>query len=214
MGLPIKHWLTGAVLYEHDGDNLREAVETAVAKGICLDGASLNGASLNYARLVGASLVGASLSRASLVGASLDGANLVGASLDGANLVGASLDCANLDGASLVGASLVGANLDGARLYRANLDGASLVGARLDGEILKIPPVSISNLRWFVLITPEYMRIGCKRYSHEEWAAFSDAEISAMDNDAAAFWSAWKAPLMAMCDAHRAEHYKAMKGKQ
>ncbi len=174
MGLPIKHWLTGAVLYEHDGDNLREAVETAVAKGICLDGASLNGASLNYARLVGASLVGASLSRA----------------------------------------SLVGANLDGARLYRANLDGASLVGARLDGEILKIPPVSISNLRWFVLITPEYMRIGCKRYSHEEWAAFSDAEISAMDNDAAAFWSAWKAPLMAMCDAHRAEHYKAMKGKQ
>lgn len=56
--------------------------------------------------------------------------------------------------------------------------------------------------------------VGCQRHTHDQWAAFSDAEISDMDNDAAAFWSTWKAPLLAMCDTHRAEHFKALEGKQ
>ena len=77
--IQIKHWATGAVLFEHAGDGLRAAVETAVA-----DGGSLDGASLDGANLIRASLNGASLDGASLDGASLNGASLNGASLDGA----------------------------------------------------------------------------------------------------------------------------------
>ena len=104
--IQIKHWATGAVLFEHAGDGLRAAVETAVADGGSLDGASLDGANLI---------------RASLNGASLDGASLDGASLDDASLNGASLN-----GASLNGASLNGASLDGAR-------GIIDAGQRTDG---------------------------------------------------------------------------------
>ena len=56
--IQIKHWATGAVLFEHAGDGLRAAVETAVADGGSLDGASLDGANLIRASLNGASLDG------------------------------------------------------------------------------------------------------------------------------------------------------------
>ena len=93
----IKNRFTGAILFEHEADSLREAVEMAVKSGASLAGARLDGASL--------------------AGASLDGASLDGASLDGANLAGA-----RLDGARLAGASLAGARLDGARLDKTILD--------------------------------------------------------------------------------------------
>ena len=76
---------------------------------------------------------------------------------------------------------------------------------RLQGETLLIAPVLINNLKWPVLITHGYMRIGCKRYSHEEWAAFDDDCINQMHEAAFEFWSTFKEPLMAMCAKHRAE---------
>jgi len=143
MIITIRHYITGAVLYETDVDDTRiratrRALERASLYGASLDGARLDGARLDGASLDGARLDGASLDGARLDGASLDGARLDGASLDGASLVGASLDGASLygarlDGASLDGASLVGASLDGASLVGASLDGARLDGASLDG---------------------------------------------------------------------------------
>ena len=129
--------------------------------------------------------------------ANLRGANLYGANLDGANLRGANLGCANLRGANLRGA-----NLDGANLRGANLDGANLYGASLDGEKITKQPLSVANLRYWCLISDSYMRLGCKRFTHDEWAAFSDVQISAMDAGALEFWQRWKAPLLAMCKAH------------
>ena len=127
----------------------------------------------------------------------LDGAKLIGANLVGANLYGASLVGANLDGASLVAANLTDALLDGAKL-----DGASLVGANLDGEILNKAPISLLNLHWPVLITSQYMRIGCQRHTHKEWGAFTDREIKSMAPGAISFWRKRKAPLLAICHAN------------
>jgi len=107
----------------------------------------------------------------------------------------ANLARANLDGANLAGANLAGAYLDGANLARANLD----------GETLTRSPISILNLRWPVLITEGFMRIGCKRYTHAEWRGFDEAAIRAMDSNAFDFWATWRAPLLAMCEKHAAQ---------
>ena len=125
----------------------------------------------------------------------LESAVRAGTNLYGANLYGANLDGANLDGA----------NLDGADLRGANLDGADLDGANLYGEILKRTPLTVTGLRWFVLITGGFLRIGCQRHSHADWANFSDEQIAQMDSHASAFWTTWKAPLLSMCAAHAAQ---------
>ena len=104
---------------------------------------------------------------------------------------------ANLDGANLDGAYLRGAYLRG-----ANLDGAYLRGAYLDGEKLTKSPLVITGLRYWCLISDGYMRLGCKRFTHEEWAEFSDDEIEKMDSCALEFWKQWKESLLAMCKAH------------
>ena len=132
----------------------------------------------------------------------VDAENLRGANLRVANLYGANLTWADLTGANLYGANLYGADLYGADLYGADLYGAYLRGANIDGEVLIHNPLVVSGLRYWCLITDHFMRLGCKRYRHAEWAAFTAAEIAEMDADALAFWQQWKAPLLAMCAAH------------
>jgi hypothetical protein len=118
-----------------------------------------------------------------------------------ANLAGANLARAYLAGAYLAGANLAGANLAGANLAGANLAGANLAGAKLTKA-----PLSLINLEWPVLITSQFMQIGCQRHSHADWAAFADDGvdgIAAMAPTALAFWRKWKAPLLALCAQHR-----------
>ncbi len=103
------------------------------------------------------------------------------------------------------GAYLTGADLAGADLAGAYLTGADLGGANLDGETLTSTPISITNLHWPVLITQGYMRIGCKRFTHSEWADFDNAQIAEMDDRALVLWNKWKVSLLAMCDAIRGE---------
>ena len=173
--------------YESEENSLKITLQAAVKSGANLDGANLYGANLR--------------------GASLDGANLRGANLDGANLYGANLYGANLYGVNLYGADLCGANLDGVNLYGAslrgaNLRGADLRGANLDGEKLTKTPLQLNNLKWFVLISDKYLRIGCQRFTIEEWKNFDDETIVKMDFAALKFWRKWKASIIALCDAH------------
>ena len=197
--IAIKHRYTDTTLCEFDVETVKQATEKGKAN---LYGADLRGADLRGADLSGADLYGANLYGAYLSGANLDGANLYGADLRGAYL-----DGANLDGANLFGAYLSGANLDGANLRCVNLDGANLYGAYLsgadlDGEKLTKSPLVITGLRYWCLISDGYMRLGCKRFTHEEWAEFSDDEIEKMDSCALEFWKQWKESLLAMCKAH------------
>ena len=172
MKIQITALFSGSVLFEHEAERNTVALT-----------------------LVAAVKAGANLDGANLYGANLDGASLVGAKLVGANLVGAGLVGANLTDARLDAANLTDALLDGAKL-----DGASLVGANLDGEILNKAPITLLNLHWPVMITSQYMRIGCQRHTHKEWGAFTNIEIKSMAPGAISFWRKWKAPLLALCD--------------
>ena len=131
-----------------------------------------------------------------------NGADLDGANLRSANLRGADLSGADLDGANFYGANLYGANLRGADLRGANLRGADLYGANLDGEKLTKTPLQLNNLKWLVLISDKHLRIGCQRFTIEEWKNFDDAAIAEMNFEALKFWRKWKAPIIALCDAH------------
>ena len=102
-------------------------------------------------------------------------------------------------------ANLYGANLYGANLYGANLRGADLHDANLDGEKISKTPLSVVGLRYWCLISDGYMRLGCKRFTHQEWADFDDEQISKMDDGALKFWQQWKSPLLAMCKSHAGE---------
>ena len=66
--MKILHRWTNACLWEGEAETIKEAVEKAVAAGVCLDGASLVGARLDGARLDGASLVGARLAHVMCLG--------------------------------------------------------------------------------------------------------------------------------------------------
>ena len=89
--IEIKHWITGAVLFEleKEGNTIKKTVEQAVKEKAYLGGADLRGADLGGADLGGADLGGAYLGGAYLRGADLGGAYLGGAYLGGAYLGGA-----------------------------------------------------------------------------------------------------------------------------
>ena len=174
--MEIKHRFTQATLCSFEVATIRETAEQGKSN---LRGADLYGADLR--------------------GANLRGADLYGADLRGANLYGADLRGADLREANLYGANLYGANLDG-----ADLRGANLYGANLDGEKIEKSPLLVVSLTYWCLISDNYMRLGCKRFTHAEWAEFDDKQIAAMDRHALEFWTQWKAPLLAMCAAHKA----------
>ena len=191
--IAIKHRYTQATLCEFDVETVKHAAEKGRAD---LSEANLYGADLRGANLYGADLYGADLSEADLREADLREANLYEANLYGADLRGANLREANLYGADLRGADLYGADL-----YRANL-----YGAKIDGEVVSKNPIHITcGLHYTALITDNYMRLGCKRYTHAEWSEFSDDQIAQMEKDALEFWKQWKEPLLAMCAAHAAK---------
>jgi hypothetical protein len=125
--IEIKHWATGAVLFEFEKENntLKDTLVKAVARD-----ANLWGADLRDANLWGADLRDANLRGANLWGADLRGANLRDANLRDANLWGADLRDANLRDANLRGADLRDADLRGADLRDADLWDADLRGAK------------------------------------------------------------------------------------
>ena len=186
--IEIKHRFTYAVLFSF------EATDEQHSSGLAMRHA------LEAAVEARANLAGANLAGANLAGANLAGANLGGANLDGANLDRANLDGAYLDRAYLARANLAGANLDGANLDGANLAGANLAGAKIqEGVELKLTPVQLLGLKWPVLIFDAHMKIGCQFHPLEDWQAFDDATIAAMDGrDALRFWRAHKDTLLGL----------------
>jgi len=115
----------------------------------------------------------------------------------------ANLSGANLSGAYLSGANLSDAYLSYANLSSANLRGANLSGANLSDEILIKTPISILNLTWDILITTQYLAIGCQRHTHEVWEKFTDKEIAKMERRASEFWKVNKSWILGECKAHR-----------
>ena len=204
MKLSILSSFNASILFEYEAEknNLKITLQAALKNGANLRGANLYSANLEGVDLRGANLEGVNLYGANLRGANLRGANLYSANLEGVDLRGANLYGANLYGANLRGANLRGADLEGANLEGVDLRGANLYGADLEGEKLTKTPLQLNNLKWPVLISDKYLRIGCQRFTIEEWKNFDDATIVKMDFAALKFWRKWKAPIIALCDAH------------
>ena len=193
----VNRWDSENVLFEGEAETLKDLLVKAASEGADLTDAYLRGADLTGVNLEGADLTDAYLRGADLTDAYLRGADLTDADLTDADLTGAYLRGADLRGAYLTDADLTGAYLEG-----ADLTGAYLEGAKIDGEEITKEPLMIQGLYYWVLITESYMRIGCKRYTHQEWSEFKDPTIAAMDSKALDFWNEWKAPLMTMCEKH------------
>jgi pentapeptide repeat protein len=143
--IEIKRWTDGKVLYTaENAQDVRTAVEEAVAAGVSLNDAELNGAKLNYAELNDAELNGAELNYAKLNYAKLNGAELNGAELNDAELNGAKLNYAELNYAELNYAELNGAELNGAASHWRH----PLWPARQDFfSILDHAPAEVAALR-------------------------------------------------------------------
>ena len=87
------------------------------------------------------------------------------------------------------GADLASANLAGADLASANL-------ARANGINGWIKCIQIDT--YAITYTADIMQIGCQRHPIADWAAFSYAQIRAMDGTKAlAWWSKYKAWIFA-----------------
>lgn len=179
------------VLYSSEAPSLRLAAEEAVAKGISLRCAELSRADLSVAALRNGQLAGARCWRASLAWASCEGANLFDVDFTGADLTGIRLEGAILGGMH-----------SAQSLTTANLSSADFKGAFLDGEILVRAPLTLAGLLWPVVISDAFMRIGCQRHSHADWASMPAAGIRGMHRNAPKFWKEWQKPLLQMCEAH------------
>lgn len=159
---------------------------------------------LKNADLQIADLHGVNLRTANLAGADLSKADLAGTDLSMADLRDTNFDGADLYGTKFCGAKLEGAKFDGQHIVDAQRFAARLIGAYIDNEHLLRQPIFIHGLLWPVLITDNFMRIGCQRWEHQEWRDFSDRDIHDMDTiNAVKFWSRYKKFLLDLCREHK-----------
>jgi uncharacterized protein YjbI with pentapeptide repeats len=151
--IEIKHWISGAVLFEYDKEEntIRDTVLEAIRQGADLSSADLRSANLRYANLRSADLSSAdlrsaNLSSANLSSADLRSANLRSADLRYANLRSADLSSADLRSADLRYANLRSADLRSANLRSADLSSADLRSANLSSADLRSADLSSANL--------------------------------------------------------------------
>ena len=89
----------------------------------------------------------------------------------------------------------------GADLREANLCGADLRGADYNGEKLDKKPIQLSGLKYYILITKEYIKIECELHKVSEWKKFTNKEILAMDGKEGLIW--WKKYKKFILDANK-----------
>lgn len=175
----IKHRHTGAVLYAHECESIRECVEIAVQESV-----DLSCADLARAFLADASLAGARLQYANLDHASINRASLNGADLTYATLIYVDAICANLCNALITFADLSASRFDGARLRSADLRDARLTGVNVNcADFARTDLIDgghdFRGYRFWVWRddnTPVY-RAGCHEWRDpEEWRRHYDSD--------------------------------------
>ena len=172
----IRHIDGRTILFTGKFRTVKEALETAAAKGIALGGADLRRANLVNAQLDDISLRGACLAGANLMGANLSegdftAADFTGAGLQNACFAASILDGCDFDGAQFGATDIAGASLRGCRFTTLSAfslgfrDAAVLEDCRFDdlsGPVCPFsrPPVVIHGLDYPVIIMDRHMKIG------------------------------------------------------
>jgi uncharacterized protein YjbI with pentapeptide repeats len=115
----------GALLFEHEAVDLKDAVEMAIRKEISLRFSNLRRSDLRNSNLEDSNLRNSDLSHSDLGGANLSGSDLRNSNLSFSDLNGSDLRGANLSGNDLSGANLRDAKLEGCKnlpsIYRTSL---------------------------------------------------------------------------------------------
>ena len=116
------------------------------------------------------------------------------------NLSCANLSCANLSRANLSGAYLSGADLSDANLSCADLSGADLSGANLSETTLpsnyKIARLDFGG--WSICVYADKTSIGCQTHDNAKWLKADPRWISALDENATAWWKRHGAAVQAV----------------
>ena len=161
--IEIKNRFTGDIIFSHECDD-----NTIL---ITLLEAIKNNANLWNANLSNADLRNADLSYADLWNADLWNANLIVANLENADLRNANLENAYLVDANLSYADLSYADLWNADLWNANIRNANLSHAKgIDTAYMPI------YCKYSLAIKGDYIRIGCKEKTVEEWDKWFESE--------------------------------------
>jgi hypothetical protein len=223
MLIEIKRWDNRKVIFAHDCENnsVKKTLELALKTNnnlrfADLSRADLSRADLSRADLSNADLRGVDLSRADLSRADLSRADLSNADLRGADLSRVDLSRADLSRADLSNADLRGADLRDANLRIANLSFANLSFANLSFANLSSANLSNADLRdaignmrqvfsmqlatYKIVFTKEKLFFDFKSYRIEEWCNFSDAEISAMEDNTRAWYQKWRDIIVAVIE--------------
>ena len=180
MKIEIKHRFTGAVIFEHNIENNSVAL---TVKAAIEANADFRNADLSNTNLRNADLSNTNLRNADLSDADFRNADFRNADLSNADFRNANLSDADFRNADLSNADFRNANLSDADLSDADLSNA--VGNKKELRSMQIDTYSI-------VFTDSILQIGCRRYGIEEWANFTDSEISKMDNGALDWWKKWK----------------------
>ena len=81
-----------------------------------------------------------------------------------------------------------------------DLSNAELSDATYRGSKITHMPISLTGLRWPVLLIADYLIIGCQEHTIQTWREFSDNDISRMAPDALEFWKLNKDRILAFCE--------------
>lgn len=165
-----------------------------------MQGTNMSGTSMVCVDLSYASMDSAVLTYARMANTIMDHTHLNNARMASARIVEGLMNQAQIYGADLSRARMIRTQVAGVLLAGANLTDMVMKDVILDGERISRTPIQLLGLTWPVYITPQYMRIGCQRHKHEEWAGFDDARIQQMDlRQAPAFWRKHRDVLLAIC---------------
>lgn len=134
--------ITNTTLFESNVDTLKEAIQNALNKGICLDNVDLSNQDLEGVQMAGASLQGANL----------EGANLAFSNMAGSNLSGTNVRKATFNGANLQGAYFKDSDLHGANFSNSNLNNVDFRHKSINNSILRINAASFTNAKMFDVI--------------------------------------------------------------
>ena len=176
--IEIKNRFTGDIIFSHECDDntILITLLEAIKNNANLRNANLRNANLRNADLRNADLRNANLSNANLWNADLWNADLRNADLRNADLRNANLSNANLWNADLWNADLRNADLRNANLWNADLRNADLRDADLrDAKGIDAAYMPI-YYTWSLAIKGDYIRIGCKEKTVEEWDKWFESE--------------------------------------
>ena len=134
--------------------------------------------------------------------------NLTDCDISSLNLEGVNLTLANLSGALLKDTNLSWANLTGTHLNSVHLEGADLSGVTMTGAFLLGVLSSELHNHGFLTIARDYgyrvltwrdwIFIGCKSHTRDQWESFSDKDISHMDSHALEWWKRHKDKVLSL----------------